>query len=303
MTHVTRTRHLWTVSLLLALCCTLVIILALLQYDKLRHPIDVTLPIPPAATTSLSYLGNQEVIIITGGSSTEPIILPVTKTLFEYVEIKNSCSVHFVGDCVVARTGPGLDFPVTTQLRNDIVLRVGGQVDHDGHTWYKIIFDEYVRYPERIQGGTMYVAADNVNVLMDEGEKTTWTHGNATNTKHIVVDRATQTLRAYDGDILFMETSVSTELELSPTIAGTFTIYKKTPSRYMQGPLPGFTDVYDLPGVPWNLYFTADGAVIHGTYWHDSFGTPYSHGCVNLLPIDARKLYNWAPLGTQITVR
>jgi lipoprotein-anchoring transpeptidase ErfK/SrfK len=222
--------------------------------------------------------------------------------MFQYVEIKNSCSVHFEGECVVSRTGPGLDFPVVTKLRNDVVLRVGGQINHDRHTWYKIIFDEFVRYPDRIPGG-MYVAADNVNVLLDEGEKTAWEDGTATTTKRIVVDRATQKLYAYDGDTLFMETLISTGLELSPTVAGTFTIYKKTPSRYMQGPLPGFTDIYDLPGVPWNLYFTVDGAVIHGTYWHDSFGTPYSHGCVNVTPGDARKLYNWTPIGTKVTVK
>ena len=96
---------------------------------------------------------------------------------------------------------------------------------------------------------------------------------------------------------------ISTGLELSPTPAGTFTIFKKTPSRYMQGPLPGFTDYYDLPGVPWNLYFTQQGAVIHGTYWHDSFGQPYSHGCVNLSPEDAKRLYEWAGLGTKVTVK
>ena len=64
----------------------------------------------------------------------------------------------------------------------------------------------------------------------------------------------------------------------------------------MQGPLPGIpgNQYYDLPGVPWNLYFTQEGAVIHGAYWHDSFGSRYSHGCVNLAPEDARKLYGWA---------
>ena len=66
----------------------------------------------------------------------------------------------------------------------------------------------------------------------------------------------------------------------------------------MQGPIPGLSDqYYDLPGVPWNLYFTEYGAVIHGAYWHDNFGQPSSHGCVNL-PIDeARKLYLWADVG------
>lgn len=73
-------------------------------------------------------------------------------------------------------------------------------------------------------------------------------------------------------------------MELSPTPKGEFIIFRKTPSRYMQGPIPEITgsNYYDLPGVPWNLYFTHGGAVIHGAYWHTSFGEEYSHGCVNL---------------------
>lgn len=303
MTHVTRARHWWTVSVLVTVCLILITLLVLAQSAGKETNIHTdAIPSTLTGTSTPHYLQGQEVILITGNASTSDTILPLETVLFQYVEIKNSCAVHFVGDCVVARTGPGLDFPVVTPLRNDVVLRVGGQVTHDGRIWYKIIFDEFVRYPDRIPGG-MYVAADNVNVLLDEGEQTVWNKGKATTTKRIVVDRATQTLTAYEGSTLFMETSISTGLELSPTAAGTFSVYKKTPSRYMQGPLPGLTDTYDLPGVPWNLYFTQDGAVIHGAYWHDSFGTPYSHGCVNLLPTDARKLYNWAPLGTKVTVR
>lgn len=73
----------------------------------------------------------------------------------------------------------------------------------------------------------------------------------------------------------------------------------------MQGPLPWLLDqqYYDLPGVPWNLYFTEQGAVIHGAYWHDSFGKPYSHGCVNVAPDEARELYEWTPLGTPVIVQ
>lgn len=300
-THVTKKRHYSIVSILVAICFILIAFLVLMEFSS-KETYSLSVPNILTSTSSPHFLQGQEVLIITSSSTDSEIYLPIQPVLFQYVEIKNSCEVHFEGECVVARTGPGLDFPVVTKLRNDVVLRVGGQIDHDGHTWYKIIFDEFVRYPERIPGG-MYVAADNVNVLLDEGEKTAWEDGTATTTKRIVVDRATQKLYAYNGDTLFMETVISTGLELSPTIAGTFTVYKKTPSRYMQGPLPGFTDVYDLPGVPWNLYFTQDGAVIHGTYWHDSFGTPYSHGCVNVNPSDARTLYNWTPIGTKVTVK
>jgi lipoprotein-anchoring transpeptidase ErfK/SrfK len=167
------------------------------------------------------------------------------------------------------------------------------------------VFDEWLRYPERLQGD-WYVSAEFVEVLLDEGDKTVWEDGKASTTgQKIIVDRSEQKLYAYSGEELFMEALISTGLELTPTPRGTFTIYKKTPSRYMQGPLPGLIDqqAYDLPGVPWNLYFTQEGAVIHGAYWHKSFGRPYSHGCVNLAPEEARTLYNWAQLGTKVIVR
>jgi lipoprotein-anchoring transpeptidase ErfK/SrfK len=119
-----------------------------------------------------------------------------------------------------------------------------------------------------------------------------------------VVDVSEEMLYAYDGDTLFMKEAISTGLEFTPTPLGTFEVFKKTPSRYMQGPIPGVSDqVYDLPGVPWNLYFTDGGAVIHGAYWHNNFGKPWSHGCVNLPPQKAKELYKWAVVGTTITVQ
>lgn len=301
MTHVTRRRHWWTVSVLGLLCLTL--IAQLVFFENRTTPVETpAVPNNQTSTVTPPFLQQQESVTIPGTATTSETVLPIEPVLFQYVEIINSCDIHFEGDCVIARTGPDTDFPLVAKLRNHVVLKVAGKVEHDGQLWYKIDFDEFIRYPERIAEG-MYVPSDRVTVLLDEGEKTSWTDGSTTTTKRIVVNRATQKLIAYDGDTIFMETLISTGLELSPTAAGTFTIYKKTPSRYMQGPLPGFTDEYDLPGVPWNLYFTNDGAVIHGAYWHDSFGSRYSHGCVNLTPEDAQKLYTWAPLGTKVIVQ
>lgn len=252
------------------------------------------------------YLKDEEVVLVTGASSAgEHIMLPVEKVLFEYIEVVNSCDVHYGGDCLVVRSGPGTEYSVLAKLRNGMVLKVGGKVENEDRTWYKIIFDEWLRYPARLKGD-WYVAADYVEVLLDEGDKTTWEHEFATtSSKTITVDRSEQMLYAFDGNNLFLEAAISTGLELTPTPRGTFTIFKKTPSRYMQGPLPNLVDkqVYDLPGVPWNLYFTDGGAVIHGAYWHNSFGSPYSHGCVNLPPAIARTLYNWADLGTEVIVK
>ena len=121
----------------------------------------------------------------------------------------------------------------------------------------------------------------------------------------LVQPRIEQKLVAYgENDEVFMEVTISTGLSSTPTPRGTFTIFRKTPSRYMQGPLPGISsDYYDLPGVPWNLYFNEYGAALHGAYWHNKFGQRWSHGCVNL-PLDkAKELYLWADLGTTVTIR
>lgn len=193
--------------------------------------------------------------------------------------------------------------PVVGKLRTDMVLKISDTVQAEGRVWYKIVFDEWLRYPERVSG-EWYVAAEYVTLVHDVGEKSL-VDSDATTTKRIVVDRSEQTLVAYDGEDIFLEAVISTGLELTPTPRGEFTVFKKVPSRYMQGPLPYLktSDFYDLPGVPWNLYFTEQGAIIHGAYWHDNFGIPYSHGCVNMKPEEAQRLYEWADLGSKVVVQ
>lgn len=223
--------------------------------------------------------------------------------LFQYGEIINSCGPYFDGVCVNLRSGPGKEYPVITKLRNNIILKVSERVEANGEGWYKIIFDEWLRYPERVTSD-MYVSAGFVETFLDEGSIELAEGLTASSTKYIIIDRSNQKLSAYDGDKLFLEESISTGIELTPTPRGIFTIYKKTPTRYMQGPLPNISEKeYDLPGVPWNLYFTAEGAVIHGAYWHDKFGQPWSNGCVNLPPKKAKELYDWAGLGTKVIVQ
>lgn len=233
-----------------------------------------------------------------------------------FVEVVDSCGPHYEGACVSARIGPGTSFMAFSKLRTGLVLAVATTTitDDTGMTWYEIVFNEWIRYPERVHT-PLYVAAPYVRAITDANtEESTVPHpslleqarkhlGLATG-KRIIVDRSDQKLYAYDGSTLFLETAVSTGLDLTPTPRGTFTIYKKTPSRYMQGPLPEISDeYYDLPGVPWNMYFTNEGGAIHGAYWHAEFGTQWSHGCVNLPLETARTLYDWAPVGTPILVQ
>ena len=225
--------------------------------------------------------------------------------LFHYIEITGGCKWDFTDGCVNVRSGAGTSFPVVMRLRDGIVFKVEATtVSGEGHDWYKIVFEKNIRYPERILSD-WYVVKDDalVRSFTDAGDVMLESAA-APSDKRIVVDISSETLTAYDGDTVFMEESVSTGIDTNLTPIGTFRIFKKTPSRYMQGPLPGETsEYYDLPGVPWDLYFTAGGAVLHGAYWHDDFGTPKSHGCVNQTPEDAKKLYSWADLGTKVVVQ
>lgn len=242
------------------------------------------------------------------GDETVPIETPapiavIAPTLYKYIEVTEGCGPDYDGGCVNMRSGPGEEYPVVAKLRMGMVLRVAETVAADGRDWYRIQLDSNVRYPERVSS-KWYVAADFVSSFMDEGDMYFEAGKSPTTTKRILVDRSEQKMYAYDGDVLFMEQSISTGLDSTPTPRGTFSVYKKTPSRYMQGPLPGVSEqYYDLPGVPWNLYFTEQGAVVHGAYWHNSFGKPWSHGCVNLPPAEARKIYEWAEVGTKVVIR
>ncbi|MEY4747771.1 MAG: hypothetical protein RLZZ416_820 [Candidatus Parcubacteria bacterium] len=224
-----------------------------------------------------------------------------------YIEVVESCGPYYEGECVNMRSGPGERYPIVGRLRSGVVLKVADIVSEtNGRQWYRIAFDDEIRYPERV-GGDWYVAADLVRAAISDGDRILDRRDVAdvaTTSKRIIVDRSQQMLYAYDGDQIFMQQAISTGLEMTPTPRGTFAIYKKTPSRYMQGPLPGVSDqYYDLPGVPWNLYFTLQGGVIHGAYWHDRFGRPWSHGCVNLPVAAAKALYEWADIGTPVFVR
>jgi lipoprotein-anchoring transpeptidase ErfK/SrfK len=229
-------------------------------------------------------------------------LVPVT-TVVQYVEIVDACNPYFVGECVNVREGPGTEFPVVARLRKGVVLKVGNIVSSKGKQWYTIVFTHELLYPERVQGN-WYVSKEFVRPITTKGDAELQKGQIASTTKRIVVDVSEQKLYAYEGSRLYMEESISTGLEFTPTPRGTFTIFKMTPSRFMQGPIPGVSSqVYDLPGVPWNLYFTQEGAVIHGAYWHNHFGTPWSHGCVNLSPENAKKLYDWAEIGMKVKVQ
>ena len=115
----------------------------------------------------------------------------------------------------------------------------------------------------------------------------------------IDVNLTTQTLTAYEGDVPVMTTAVSTGTYLYPTVTGQFNIYLRHQSQTMNGYLLGYD--YYLPDVPYVMYFYR-GFALHGTYWHNNFGTPMSHGCVNMPTDKAQWIYNWSDYGTVVNV-
>jgi lipoprotein-anchoring transpeptidase ErfK/SrfK len=123
-----------------------------------------------------------------------------------------------------------------------------------------------------------------------------------TGEKHIYVDLANQTLSAYQGDALFMQVPVSTG-KWNKTPTGEFAIWEKLRATKMSG--GSGADYYYLPNVPYVMFFSGSGVSagagfsLHGTYWHNNFGHPMSHGCVNMRIVDALKLYSWVnPVAT-----
>jgi LysM repeat protein len=113
--------------------------------------------------------------------------------------------------------------------------------------------------------------------------------------KWIDVDLSSQRVRAYQGNTVVRAMIVSTGISRYPTPPGKFRIYSKYPSTTMSGP------GYYLTGVPHAMFFYR-GYALHGTYWHNNFGTPMSHGCINLTRGDAAWLYSWAPIGTLVSI-
>ena len=136
--------------------------------------------------------------------------------------------------------------------------------------------------------------------------------------KRIEVDLTNQWIQCFEGSTLVYTSLVSTGARLDTgdywTPSGKFITFRKRGSRHMAA--GNLATGYDLPGVPWVSYITQEGISFHGTYWHNDFGVPRSHGCINMTPQAAKWLYRWthplvpnhmdelwSDVGTQVTIR
>ncbi len=114
--------------------------------------------------------------------------------------------------------------------------------------------------------------------------------------KRFLVDLSDQMLYAYEGDTLVRSVLISSGRWPWPTVTGTFYVYLRYTSARMRGP------GYDLANVPYVMYFYK-GYGLHGTYWHNNFGTPMSHGCVNMPTPEAEWAFHWSDYGTPVIVQ
>jgi lipoprotein-anchoring transpeptidase ErfK/SrfK len=175
------------------------------------------------------------------------------------------------------------------RLYYETVHWVAGAVDAtDGSLWYRLLDDKYDRY--------YYVPARHVRILSNE-ELTPLSPDVPSEHKRVEVRLDEQMLLAYEYGKLVFATRVSTGgKRLSGTYTtpvGDFITYHKRPTRHMAtGDIA--SNGFDFPGVPWVLYITEGGISFHGTYWHNDYGFPHSHGCINMSPQAAKWLYRWS---------
>ncbi len=159
-------------------------------------------------------------------------------------------------------------------------------------SWGVIVPDSWVKIPSRpMAHGQAFIEMSTLSRL--KSDQIEPIHPNVPpNEKTIIVHlKRPQRIEAFEyGDCQVLESKVSAGLHPGWTPKGEFRVFRKRLSRYMQG------RDFDLPGVDFVQYFTDEGVALHGAYWRtkEQFGSPYSHGCVNLSLEDARWLYRWS---------
>jgi len=206
---------------------------------------------------------------------------------------------------------------VVQYFEGGILLRSKG-----GRVWLAPVIREQ---PQTVKVDTTPVKRNGVREF--RGEADLWTAGNpnpmgdpeAPGRKWLDVNLTTQSLSVYQGSTLVSSTLVSTGLAPNFTSEGIHHIRLKYPKQDMAGVTGANGEVvavgdgaveavqpgqapYEVEDVPDVMYINMEGEALHGAYWHNNFGNPMSHGCINL-PLDfAKFLYGWAPLGTMVWV-
>ena len=156
---------------------------------------------------------------------------------------------------------------------------------HEKGVWYEIY--------DTLKQTSVYIPASDMRLVPDS-ELAPLSPDVSADRKHIYVDLTTQSVTAFEDDRAVLITRCSSGGKGTATPVGKFQTFHKGSTIHMTNDgAAGAGHGYDLPGVPWVSFFTGTGDSFHGTYWHNDYGKPRSHGCVNLTPADAKFIYRW----------
>jgi lipoprotein-anchoring transpeptidase ErfK/SrfK len=176
-----------------------------------------------------------------------------------------------------AHHGASKVFPVAYRYYYETTHWIIGLVyNQQGEPWYHILEDKWEN--------EFYAPATHFRIIPSE-ELTPLSPNIPGAGKRLEVRTTEQAVIAYEWDRPVFMTRTATGARFSN---GNFA----TPAGHMAAGNLAFNG-YDLPGVPWISYFTESGISFHGTYWHNNYGRPRSHGCVNLTPKAAKWIYRW----------
>lgn len=187
-----------------------------------------------------------------------------------------------------AHWGSAHNFPVAYRFYYETTHWVTGlSFDKDGQPWYRIRDDKWdIKY---------YAPASHLRLIPSE-ELSPLSPKVSPSAKRIEVRTPDQAVIAYEWDRPVFVARTATGAKFSngnfSTPTGRYITNHKRPSRHMAAGNLAYNG-YDLPGVPWVTYITESGISFHGTYWHNNYGRPRSHGCINLTPKAAKWLYRW----------
>lgn len=131
--------------------------------------------------------------------------------------------------------------------------------------------------------------------------------GESAGNKRIEIDLTNQRLYAFEGNRRVYDFLVSTG-KWGRTPTGTFNVWTKLRATKMEGGSKALRTYYYLPNVPYTMYFynasipKTRGYGIHGTYWHNNFGHPMSHGCINMRTSEAKLIFEWSHVDIPIVI-
>jgi hypothetical protein len=187
---------------------------------------------------------------------------------------------------------PWLEFTPLPRLYYSQIMWIDEiRTDDQGQVWYRVN-ERYGSF-----GDIFWARGEAFRPLQDD--EVSPIHPEVSE-KLVVVDLTAQTLSCYEGqdEVYFCRVSTGGKVELDSnnekkwaTPLGKHTIWRKMISVHMTGGTTG--GGYDLPGIGWTTLFSGQGMAIHSTFWHNSYGVPRSHGCVNACPEDAKWVFRW----------